>query len=104
MTYKQENIESFRDFYPYYLNEHQNQTCRRLHFIGSMCVIALITFIVLTHAWVYLFAIPVLGYGFAWIGHFYFEKNQPATFKYPIYSLMGDWVMFKDILIGKIKW
>jgi hypothetical protein len=47
--------------------------------------------------------IPILGYGFAWIGHFIFEKNKPATFTYPIYSLMGDWVMFKDIIIGKIQ-
>jgi hypothetical protein len=50
-----------------------------------------------------LWFIPIIGYGFAWIGHFIFEKNRPATFDYPIYSLIGDWVMFKDVLIGKIK-
>ena len=47
--------------------------------------------------------LPVIGYGFAWLGHFLFEKNKPATFTYPLYSLMGDWVMFKDMLTGRIK-
>ena len=46
---------------------------------------------------------PVAGYGFAWVGHFVFEKNRPATFQYPLYSLLGDWVMFKDMLTGKIR-
>jgi hypothetical protein len=52
---------------------------------------------------VWLWAIPLLGYGFAWVGHFFFEKNRPATFKYPFYSLLGDWVMYKDMLTGKIR-
>jgi hypothetical protein len=51
----------------------------------------------------WLLALPVIGYGFAWVGHFKFEKNRPATFKYPLYSLMGDWVMFRDMLIGRIR-
>jgi len=56
-----------------------------------------------TANWPLLWFIPVIGYGFAWVGHFFFEKNRPATFKHPLYSLMGDWVMFKDILTGKIS-
>ncbi|HNV82792.1 MAG TPA: DUF962 domain-containing protein [Arenimonas sp.] len=95
---------SFKDFYPFYLGEHANLTCRRLHFIGSsgiLVVIALVIAQVLPLVW--LWAIPILGYGFAWVGHFFFEKNRPATFKYPFYSLLGDWVMYKDILTGKIR-
>ncbi len=95
---------SFKDFYPFYLGEHSNVTCRRLHFIGTtgiVIVAALVITQVLPPVW--LWAIPVLGYGFAWVGHFFFEKNRPATFKYPFYSLIGDWVMYKDMLIGKIR-
>lgn len=94
---------SFSEFYPYYLSEHENSTCRLLHFIGSWFVLALITYAVATNRLVLLWFIPVIGYGFAWVGHFFYEHNKPATFQYPLYSLMGDWVMFKDILSGKIS-
>lgn len=57
----------------------------------------------LSRSFALLWFIPVIGYGFAWLGHFIFEKNRPATFVYPLYSLLGDWVMFKDIVVGKIK-
>ena len=93
----------FSDFYPYYLSEHQNLTCRRLHFIGSSLILLLIAWAVYSGQLSLLWFIPLLGYGFAWVGHFFFEHNKPATFQYPLYSLMGDWVMYKDILIGKIK-
>jgi hypothetical protein len=56
-----------------------------------------------TQIWGALAALPIIGYGFAWIGHAFFEKNRPATFTFPLYSLMGDWAMFKDILTGRIK-
>jgi hypothetical protein len=94
---------TFRDFYPFYLTEHANRTCRRLHFIGSCLVLAVLVAAVATTRTRLLWFIPVLGYGFAWVGHFAFEKNRPATFRYPLYSFMGDWVMFKDMLIGKIR-
>ncbi|WP_175697052.1 Mpo1-like protein [Burkholderia ambifaria] len=97
-----EQFASFADFYPYYLNEHQNLTSRRLHFIGSLGVIGCVAMAIATGYWVWLPAAVVCGYGFAWVGHFFFEKNRPATFRHPIYSLMGDWVMFKDICTGKI--
>jgi len=95
--------ENFSEFYPFYLSQHENQTCRRLHFFGSSMIILLVIYTVLSMSWVLLFFVPVIGYGFAWLGHFFFEKNKPATFTYPDYSLIGDWVMFKDILIGKIN-
>ena len=94
---------TFQDFYPYYLSEHSHRVCRRLHFVGSALVLLATLYILLTGTWILVWLLPVLGYGFAWMGHFFFEKNRPATFTYPIYSLMGDWVMFKDMLTGKIK-
>jgi len=94
---------SFRDFYPYYLSEHSDRTCRRLHFVGSSLVIGCVVMLVRSGDFRWLLAALLCGYGFAWVGHFFFEKNKPATFKYPFYSFAGDWVMYKDILIGKIR-
>ena len=94
---------SFREFYPFYLGEHANRTCRRLHFVGSCGVLALVgVAIVQRNAW-WLLAALLCGYGFAWVGHFFFELNRPATFKHPIYSFMGDWAMFVDILRGRVQ-
>jgi hypothetical protein len=93
---------SFREFYPFYLSEHRHPTCRRLHFVGSWLVLAFVALAIATsNAW-WLVGGPLAGYGCAWIGHFFFEHNRPATFTHPLYSLMGDWVMFKDILAGKV--
>ncbi len=95
--------QSFREFYPFYLSEHSNATCRRLHFIGTSLVIACVVAALLTqNAW-WLAAAVVAGYGFAWVGHYFFEHNRPATFTHPLYSFMGDWVMFKDLLTGKMR-
>ena len=91
--------KSFKQFYPYYLSEHMNPICRGLHFIGTFCVIGII-FISFTNIKA-LFIAPICSYGFAWVGHFLFENNRPATFTYPLYSFIGDWVMFKDILFKK---
>jgi len=94
---------SFSDFYPYYLNEHRDRTCRRLHFVGSTLALACLVALVVTgNAW-WLLGALVSGYAFAWVGHFGFEKNRPATFRHPFYSLMGDWVMYADILRGRIR-
>ena len=95
-------FSSFREFYPFYLSEHRNPTCRRLHFAGSCAVLAIVLATLATGAWWLLIAAPVVGYAFAWVGHFAFEKNRPATFSYPGYSLMGDWVMFWQLLSGKL--
>lgn len=95
--------QSFGEFYPFYLQEHANRLCRRMHFIGSTLVLlALIKLLSTGNGW-WLLAMPAAGYGCAWIGHFVFEKNRPATFTYPLYSLWGDWVMYKDMLTGKIS-
>jgi len=93
---------SFAEFYPFYLSEHSDRTCRRLHFAGtSLGLACLIVAVITLSAWFVLFGL-VIGYAFAWVGHFFFEKNRPATFKYPFYSFAGDWVMWKDMIIGKI--
>ncbi|MEE9238381.1 MAG: DUF962 domain-containing protein [Thermodesulfobacteriota bacterium] len=99
----EKKFKSFSEFYPYYLSEHGNPVNRRLHFFGSLLTIIVVLFVIFTQTWIALILVPILGYGFAWIGHYLVEKNKPATFTYPLYSLMGDWVMFKDILTGKIK-
>ncbi|MDX3741622.1 DUF962 domain-containing protein [Pseudomonas sp.] len=96
-------FRSFAEFYPYYLGEHSNPTCRRLHFVGTSLAIALLAYTIGSGKWLLLLAVPVFGYGFAWVGHFFFEKNRPATFTYPLYSLAGDFVMFRDILLGKLR-
>jgi len=94
---------SFREFYPFYLSEHRNAACRRLHFAGSAIVLALLVLAFVMRAWWLLALVPVAGYGFAWVGHFGFEKNRPATFSHPAWSLAGDWVMFWQLLTGKIR-
>lgn len=96
------SFNSFRDFYPFYLGEHQNRTCRRLHFVGSSLVLAILVAVLVTGRLWGLYLLPLMGYGFAWVGHFFFEHNRPATFKHPFYSFAGDWVMFVQILQGRI--
>ncbi len=100
---KKKEFKSFAEFYPFYLAEHSDSANRRLHFLGSLLVIIVLLYALFTQTWIALIALPIVGYGFAWIGHFFVEKNRPATFTYPLYSFMGDWVMFKDIITGKIK-
>jgi len=96
-------FSTFSEFYPFYLKEHSNLVCRRLHFFGSWLVIALVILAWARSEPLLLLLVPVVGYGCAWVGHYFFEHNKPATFTYPLYSLMGDWVMWKDILFGKVK-
>lgn len=98
----EDRIKSFEEFYPFYLKQHSNKICRLLHVIGTTVVLAL-AFTAVYHnipaLWI---AVPVAGYGFAWVGHFFFEKNKPATFRYPSWSLRSDFKMYFDILSGKI--
>ena len=98
---KSKKYNTFWEFYPFYLSQHQNSICRLLHFIGTSIIILLLIFYV--NSPMDLLYIPLTGYGFAWVGHFFFEKNKPATFEYPFYSLMGDFVMFWQILTRKEK-
>lgn len=96
-------FDSFKAFYPYYLQEHSNRICRRLHFIGTSLVLVIIVAALVAGDLRWLWLVPLAGYGFAWVGHFFFEKNRPATFKHPLYSLAGDFVMYADILRGKVR-
>ena len=96
-------FKTFAEFYPFYLTEPSNVNCRRLHFIGATGTLLCISNLLLTGNPVYLLAGLLCGYGFAWIGHFGFEKNKPASFKRPLYSFMGDWAMYRDIWLGKVK-
>ena len=98
-----DRFQSFAEFYPYYLQEHSNPTCRRLHYVGSLLVLSLLAYAIVSGQWLWLLALPFAGYGFAWVGHFVFEKNRPATFRHPLYSLAGDWVMFFDVLRGRVR-
>jgi hypothetical protein len=94
---------SFREFYPFYLSEHSHRICRRLHFVGSLLVIFIVVVAIATADARWLWLAPLVGYGFAWTGHFFYERNRPATFQHPLYSLAGDWVMFWDILRRRVS-
>jgi hypothetical protein len=99
----EKKYKSFWSFYPYYLTEHSDAKNRALHFVGTgLIIILLLTGIVLRN-WLPIIAIPFCGYGFAWVGHFFIEKNRPATFIYPLYSLGSDFVMFWHILTGQLN-
>ena len=97
-----QHFSSFREFYPFYLSEHANRTSRRLHFTGSCGALLFVVAALARQDARWLLAAVACGYGFAWVGHFFFEKNRPATFQHPFYSLAGDWRMFLDILGGKL--
>lgn len=93
---------SFAEFYPFYLSEHANRLCRQMHFMGSTIGLAcLVTAVFTRNGWWVLVGL-LAGYAFAWIGHFAFEKNKPASFKWPLYSFMGDWAMYRDIWLGRV--
>jgi hypothetical protein len=96
------SLHSFAEFYPWYLSEHRNPTCRRLHFIGSTLSLICLWALIWTRQPLFFVAGLAFGYGFAWIGHFGFEKNKPASFKRPLWSFMGDWRMYFDIWTGKV--
>lgn len=94
-------ISTYTEFYQFYLSEHSNKTSRVLHFIGTFLVFILIgVAIYYNWGWKWIF-VPMAGYGFAWVGHAFFERNKPATFKYPFWSLISDFKLFFEILFGK---
>ena len=91
------------EFYPSYLGEHANRTCRRLHFVGTSIALALLFAALVTqNGWLVLAGL-VQGYAFAWAGHFFFEYNKPATFRHPWLSFLGDWRMWWEMLSGRIR-
>ncbi|MDE2060087.1 MAG: DUF962 domain-containing protein [candidate division NC10 bacterium] len=93
----------FDEFYPLYLSEHSNHICRLLHFIGTTIGVSLLLAAVVTQTWWLVPVAFVQAYTCAWIGHFCFEHNKPATFKYPRLSFLGDWRMWWEILTNKIR-
>ena len=95
-------FKTFADFYPFYLSEHANRVSRRLHFTGTSIALALLVVALSTGIWWLIAAALVQGYAFAWVGHFFFEHNRPATFKYPGFSFLGDWRLWWDLISGKM--
>lgn len=101
MTETSERYSSFKAFYPFYLGEHSLPACRRLHYVGTSLSLLVLAIAIFVHpAWI--IAAPFAGYSFAWFAHFKVEKNRPATFTYPLWSLMADYKMFFSWLSGRL--
>jgi hypothetical protein len=96
-------FQSISEFYPYYLSEHRKPLTRMMHFAGTLLLIMCLVYAFYMQQWLLLLLVPVLGYGFAWASHALIERNKPATFTYPVYSLGSDFIMFWDMLTGRIN-
>lgn len=102
MTEQQtKQFSSFSEFYPFYLTQHANKVCKGLHVVGLISALSIVAFAVVSGRYGFILLAPVVGYTCSWIGHFVFEKNKPATFGYPLYSLMGDFRMVWETLSGR---
>ena len=96
------NPQNFEEFFPLYLEAHSSVTNRRLHFIGTTIALLLLpTSVILNNYWILMLS-PLVGYGLAWIGHFFFESNIPATYSNPLWSIRGDFRMYGMMLRGKL--
>ena len=95
---------SFWRYYEYYLTLHQNRWNRRLHVAGQLATLFVLYYVFSSGNWLLAPVIPFVVYPFAWSGHYFFEKNRPAAFSRPLWAKACDWIMLKDILIGRIKW
>lgn len=96
----QREFETFSDFWPHYVRAHSKRLNRQLHFAGSTLALACVAGAVFTKRKWLLAAAPVVGYGFAWFGHFVVEGNKPATFGHPVWSFAGDWIMWAKTIAG----
>ncbi len=97
-----ERFNSFAEFWPYYVSEHSKFGTRLLHLIGTTTALAFLVFLIVWGRW-WLFPLALIpGYGAAWIGHFFIEKNKPATFQYPLWSFIGDYKMIALMMTGKM--
>jgi len=99
-----ERYRSFDEFYRFYLREHTHPVSRRLHVTGTCLALLLLALAAVLRAPWLLLAAAVCGYGFAWAGHFFFERNRPATFTHPWWSLRGDFRLLAETLTGRRKW
>lgn len=99
----EENFHSFADFWPHYLSEHSKPATRLLHLVGTALGIAVMLYFVTTGRWWLFFLGLIPGYGAAWVGHFFIEKNRPATFQHPLWSFMGDYKMIWYMLTGRME-
>ena len=97
-----ETPTSFEEFWPHYVGAHRDPLCRAIHYVGTTLALGAVTYSILTLNPFAFLAAPVLGYGFAWIGHFGIEKNRPATFGNPLWSLRGDFKMLSLAVRGKM--
>lgn len=93
---------SYEEFWPYYVGEHRDPRCRALHVLGTGTVFAFVGVALAAGDARWLLACPLAGYAFAWLGHLVFERNRPATFSYPLWSLRADFRMFFRILLGRM--
>lgn len=94
---------SFSEFWPFYLREHSKPRTRALHYAGTTIVIGIAILAISTSRWLWLLAVPLAGYGFAWVAHFRVERNRPATFTYPLWSLAADFKMWWLWLTGRLQ-
>ncbi len=97
-----ERITSYSEFWPYYLREHSRTSCRVAHYIGTSAGIVALVLLIATGNWWWLLVGLVSGYGPAWIGHYFFEKNRPATFQYPFWSFYSDFRMYFCFVSGRL--
>lgn len=97
----EKEFKTFEEFYPYYLSEHKQTGTRVTHFIGTTLFFIFVALAIIKFAPLYILYGAVAAYSFAWIGHFFVEKNKPATFQYPWMSLKGDFKLYFQILSGK---
>jgi len=94
---------NLQEYYKYYLTLHKNPKTRLCHFVGQLLTLLFVGVVIYNKAWAYLLLTPFVVYPFAWSGHHFFEKNEPAAFHDPIKAKISDWIMFKDILRGRLK-
>lgn len=96
-------IESFEEFWPFYVGEHKKPTTRLFHFVGTTAAVGcLASAVIFRKPWLVPAAL-VAGYGPAWFSHFFIEKNKPASFKYPLWSLKADFVMWSKMIRGEMQ-
>jgi hypothetical protein len=93
---------TLNEYYKYYLTLHQNKWCRRMHALGQLFTLGFVYYSLTNNLWL-IFLAPIIVYPFAWAGHFFFEKNTPAAFSNPVKAKLCDWLMLRDMVLGRIK-